>query len=122
MLTDNEIRRYDSPKNRSQKRLLLSDRGGLALDVLPSGVRSWVFRYRSKAGVRSKVTIARYPDLSLRAAREERDKLAVQVARGVSPAHEQRAEGARARPRDRCYPRAIHGALVSRARAAAEGA
>jgi hypothetical protein len=92
MLTDNEIRRYDSLKNRPQKRLLLSDRGGLALDVLPSGVRSWVFRYRSKAGVRSKVTIARYPDLRLRAAREERDKLAAQVARGVSPAHEQKEQ------------------------------
>jgi hypothetical protein len=51
-----------------------------------------VFRYRSKAGVRSKVTIARYPDLSLRAAREERDKLAAQVARGVSPAHEQKEQ------------------------------
>jgi hypothetical protein len=92
MLTDNEIRRYDSPKNWPQKRLLLSDRGGLALDVLPSGVRSWVFRYRSKAGVRSKVTIARYPDLSLRAAREERDKLAARVAHGVSPAHEQKEQ------------------------------
>jgi integrase len=92
MLTDNEIRRYDSPKNWPSKRLLLTDRGGLALDVLPSGVRSWVFRYRSKAGVRSKMTIARYPDLSLRAAREERDKLAGQVARGVSPAHEQKAQ------------------------------
>jgi integrase len=92
MLTDNEIRRYDSPKNWPLKRLLLTDRGGLALDVLPSGVRSWVFRYRSKAGVRCKLTIARYPDLSLRAAREERDKLAGQVARGLSPAHEQKRE------------------------------
>jgi integrase len=63
--------------------------------VLPSGVRSWVFRYRSKSGVRCKIAIARYPDLSLRAAREERDKLAAQVARGESPAHdlkEQRRE------------------------------
>ncbi|MFL6429033.1 MAG: tyrosine-type recombinase/integrase, partial [Acidobacteriaceae bacterium] len=92
MLTDTEIRRYDSSKNWPSKRLLLTDRGGLALDVLPSGVRSWVFRYRSKAGVRSKMTIARYPDLSLRAAREERDKLAGQVARGLSPAHEQKAQ------------------------------
>jgi hypothetical protein len=83
MLTDNEIRRYDSPKNWPRKRLLLTDRGGLALDVLPSGVRSWVFRYRSKAGVRCKLTIARYPDLSLRGAREERDKLAAEVARGL---------------------------------------
>jgi integrase len=92
MLTDNEIRRYDSPKNWPKKRLLLSDRGGLALDVLPSGVRSWIYRYRNQDGTRSKLTIARYPDLSLRSAREERDKLAGQVARGVSPAHEQKAQ------------------------------
>ena len=52
------------------------------------GIRSWVFRYRDKAGVRCKLTIARYPDMSLRAAREERDKLAAEVARGLSPAHD----------------------------------
>ena len=92
MLTDNEIRRYDSPKNWPQKRLLLTDRGGLALDITPNGVRSWIFRYRNKAGVRCKMTIARYPDLSLKAAREERDKLAGDVARGQSPAHERKAE------------------------------
>jgi integrase len=92
MLTDNEIRRYDSPKNWPRKRLLLTDRGGLALDVLPSGVRSWVYRYRSQDGTRCKLTIARYPDLSLRVAREERDKLAGQVARGVSPAHQQKEQ------------------------------
>jgi integrase len=92
MLTDNEIRKFDSPKNWPPKRLLLTDRGGLALDVLPSGVRSWVFRYRDKSGVRCKLTIARYPDLSLRAAREERDKLAGEVARGLSPVHEQKAQ------------------------------
>ena len=40
MLTDNEIRRCDSPKNWAQKRRLLTDRGGLAVDVLPSGIRS----------------------------------------------------------------------------------
>jgi integrase len=92
MLTDNEIRRFDSPRNWPTKRLLLSDRGGLALDVLPSGVRSWIYRYRNQDGTRCKHTIARYPDLSLKAAREERDKLAGQVARGVSPAHEQKKQ------------------------------
>jgi integrase len=92
MLTDREISKYDSSKNRPAKRLLLTDRGGLALDVLPSGVRSWVYRYRSQDGTRCKMTIARYPDLSLRAAREERDKLAGQVARGLSPADEQKKQ------------------------------
>lgn len=88
MLTDNEIRRYDSPKNWPSKRLLLTDRGGLALDLLPSGVRSWVYRYRRSDGKRLKMNLGRYPDLGLRAAREERDKLAGQVARGESPAEQ----------------------------------
>ena len=92
MLTDREISKYDSPKNWPTKRLLLSDRGGLALDVLPSGVRSWIYRYRSQDGSRCKLTIARYPDLSLKGAREERDKLAGQVARGLSPADEQKKQ------------------------------
>ena len=92
MLTDREISKYDSPRTGLPSAFSCTDRGGLALDVLPSGVRSWVFRYRSKDGVRSKMLIARYPDLSLRAAREERDKLAGQVARGGSPAHDQKAQ------------------------------
>lgn len=92
MLTDNEIRRYDSTKNWPAKRLLLSDRGGLALDVLPSGVRSWVYRYRSQDGKRLKMVLGRYPDLTLRAAREERDKLAGQVARGESPAEQRQQQ------------------------------
>ncbi len=92
MLTDNEIRRYDSPKNWPSSRMLLSDRGGLALDVLPSGVRSWVYRYRRQDGKRMKMVLGRYPDLSLRVAREERDKLAGQVARGESPAEKRLQE------------------------------
>jgi integrase len=92
MLTENEIRRYDRPNNFPQSRLLLSDRGGLALDVLPSGVRSWVYRYRRQDGKRMKMVLGRYPDLSLKAAREERDKLAGLVARGQSPAEERQKE------------------------------
>ena len=92
MLTDNEIRRYDSPKNWPSSRMLLSDRGGLALDVLPSGVRSWVYRYRRQDGKRMKMVLGRYPDLSLKAAREERDKLAGQVAHGESPAEKRLQE------------------------------
>jgi integrase len=92
MLTDNEIRRFDSPKNWPKKRLLLSDRGGLALDVMPSGIRSWVYRYRRQDGSRMKMTLGRYPDLNLKAARDERDKLAGQVARGESPADQRQKE------------------------------
>lgn len=62
-----------------------ADGGGLLLDVTPGGVKSWVFRYRLN-GKREKLVIGRYPDVSLKTARDERAKLAVQVARGESPA------------------------------------
>ena len=46
------------------KRYFENDGGGLFLDVLPSGVRSWVFRYRVAAS-RRKLVLGRYPAMSL---------------------------------------------------------
>jgi integrase len=66
-------------------RYLVSDGRGLSLDVLPSGKMSWLYRYRLN-GKYEKVTLGRYPDLPLRAARGKRDELAAQVASGESPA------------------------------------
>lgn len=68
-------------------RYLVTDGRGLSLDVLPSGKISWLYRYRLK-GSYEKVTLGRYPDLTLKAAREKRDCLAAQVADGRSPAQE----------------------------------
>jgi hypothetical protein len=50
---------------------------------------SWVFKYRFN-GKQDKLVIGRYPDLSLKNARELRDKLAAQVADGKSPAEDKR--------------------------------
>ena len=66
MLTDNEIRKYDSPKNWPQKRLLLTDRGGCsagaecgagcsAIATRPACAAnddSQVSRYESQSGAR----------------------------------------------------------------------
>ena len=68
-------------------RYLVTDGRGLSLDVLPSGKLSWLYRYRLN-GTYEKVTLGRYPDLTLKAAREKRDELATQVAEGKSPALE----------------------------------
>jgi len=68
-------------------RFLVSDGRGLSLDVLPSGKMSWLFRYRLNATY-EKVTLGRYPDLTLKAARAKRDELAAKVADGTSPAQE----------------------------------
>ncbi len=70
-----------------------ADGGGLLLDVTPGGVKSWVFRYRVN-GKRDKLVIGRYPDVSLKAARDERAKLSAQVAKGESPAMAKKLERA----------------------------
>ncbi len=66
-----------------------ADGSGLLLDVTPAGVKSWVFRYRLN-GKREKVVIGRYPDVSLKEARAERDKLAAVVRIGKSPFFEKK--------------------------------
>jgi integrase len=71
-------------------RYLVTDGRGLSLDVLPSGVKSWMYRYRQNR-TRGKVTLGRYPDLTLKAARDKRDELAAQVVTGRSPAEEKKA-------------------------------
>jgi integrase len=82
-LTDAQIKAL-KPKI---SRYLVSDGRGLSLDVLPSGKMSWLYRYR-RNGSDEKVTLGRYPDLTLKAARAKRDDLAAQVADGKSPAQE----------------------------------
>jgi len=84
-LTDTGIRAL-KPKG---TRYLVGDGRGLYLEVLPSGKSSWLFRYRFK-GRPGKVSLGRYPDLSLKAARCERDRQATLLAGGRSPAEEKR--------------------------------
>lgn len=72
------------------KRYLVSDGRGLSLDVLPSGFKSWIYRY-TLDGKAEKVTLGPYPDLTLKAARDKRDKLAVEVVAGQSPAADRKA-------------------------------
>ncbi len=80
-------------------RYMVSDGRGLSLDILPSGKMSWLYRYYLD-GKYGKVTLGRYPDLSLKAARGRRDELAAQVASGKSPALEakQRRAGMSSNP------------------------
>ena len=80
-LTDATIRAL---KPRPGIRYSKADTGGLLLDITPGGVRSWLYRYRLN-GKREKVVIGRYPDVSLKEARAERDKLAAKVRAGKSP-------------------------------------
>jgi integrase len=70
-------------------RYLVTDGRGLCLEILPSGHLSWLYRYRFK-GKPEKVAIGSYPEMSLKIARSERDRLATGLAQGQSPAQEKR--------------------------------
>ena len=92
---------------------MVSDGRGLSLDILPSGKMSWLYRYRLD-GNYGKVTLGRYPDLTLRKAREKRDELAAQVASGKNPAaaeKKQRRAGGEHKP----HGQRVWGAVLQRA-------
>lgn len=70
---------------------------GLYLYVLPSGTRSWYFRYKNAAGKQCRVPLGLYPDLSLADARAKADAERVRVRAGADPAAERVAEEQRKR-------------------------
>ncbi len=84
-LTDREINKLRPSLKRYSKRV----ERGLYIDVTPGGAMSWIFKYRFN-GKQDKLVIGRYPDLTLKKAREAGNKLAAQVAEGKSPAEEKR--------------------------------
>lgn len=73
------------------KRYVKSDGRGLALEVMPSGAASWRYRYQFK-GKTEKVSLGKYPLVSLKAARLKRDEFAQAVHQGVSPAKQKQLE------------------------------
>ena len=68
-----------------EKTYTLSDEKGLYVEVFPSGGIVWRFRYRLN-GKYEKLTLGRYPALSLKNARKKRDEAATSAALGTSPA------------------------------------
>jgi integrase len=86
-LTDTAIKAL-KPKD---KRYTATDGDGLYLEVYPTGGKVWRYRYRLN-GKREKITIGKYPAVSLKEARLRRNRAAEKVAGGLSPAQEKRAE------------------------------
>src|ERR1035437_937223 len=86
-LTDTRIKGLDTPA----KKMQVADGGGLSLDLHPSGKKSWLYRYRLN-GKYGRVSLGRYPDLSLKAARKKRDEMAGQVATDHDPARRKRGD------------------------------
>lgn len=76
----------------SDKPYIVSDDRGLYVEVFPTGGIIWRYRYRLN-GSREKLTLGKYPDLTLKNARRKRDDAAQIVALGQSPAQKkQRAK------------------------------
>jgi len=69
-----------------EKSYKLFDGGGLYLEVLPSGTKSWRFKFRAQSGREGKLTFGIYPDVSLAMAREQRAATRRQLAEGIDPA------------------------------------
>lgn len=79
----------DNAKPR-EKAYALTDGGGLQLEVLPSGSKTWRFKYHLNSK-REKVTIGAYPAFTIKQARVRHEELRAQVERGQSPAKAKRA-------------------------------
>lgn len=71
----------------------LADSGGLYLEVKPNGSKLWRYRYRI-AGKENVYAIGSYPEISLAAARAERDAAREHVRAGRHPSHVRQAERA----------------------------
>lgn len=83
-LTDREIKTA-KPKDKMYR---LSDGAGLAIKVLPSGSKSWEYRYVNPETLKyDTMIIGSYPELSLSQAREIHNDYRSQVASGINPKH-----------------------------------
>lgn len=81
MLTDKECR----AATREGGKTKLFDGHGLYLEILKSGAKSWRWKYRFEK-TEKRLTFGLYPEVSLRAARVERETAAGILRTGIDPA------------------------------------
>lgn len=62
----------------------LTDGGGLYLEILPTGTKVWRYKFHYN-GRRDKITIGRYPAVSLKDARQRHAELLEKIAAGQDP-------------------------------------
>src|SRR5262245_23743632 len=74
-----------------QRPYTIADGGGLYIEVLPEGGKSFRYGYRL-FGKKEKVTIGSYPDTSLKVARQRHREFRTLVENGQSPARQKRVE------------------------------
>jgi integrase len=86
-LTDVKIRQAKA----ANKPIKITDSNGLYIEVKPSGSKLWRYRYEL-GGKENVFAIGEYPEVSLQAARAERDAARALVKKGTHPAHARRVE------------------------------
>ncbi|WOJ03421.1 tyrosine-type recombinase/integrase [Citrobacter koseri] len=71
----------------SEKEVKLADGGGLMVRITKSGAISWFFRYRigGRDSEPHRLTLGKYPDMSLKQARDVRDQCRTWLAEGRDP-------------------------------------
>ena len=88
-LTDTALKAM-KPKEKPYTR---ADGRGLYVEVFPTGGIVWRYRYRIN-GKQEKLTLGKYPDLTLKNARIKRDEAARGAAMGASPAKKKQQDKA----------------------------
>ena len=83
--TDREIQNLKPQEKRYSVKDKLNN--GLFIEVKESGIKSWHYRYTID-GKQERLVIGRYPDLSIKEARQARDESASILAKGISPKQE----------------------------------
>jgi len=83
-LTDLQVKKL-SPR---QDRFEVSDGKGLSVRVTPGGTRTWIFRYRYEGKPR-RMTLGKFPGVSLAVAREKHAKAMQSIQSGVDPGRKQ---------------------------------
>ncbi|MBN3846078.1 site-specific integrase [Paraburkholderia sp. Ac-20342] len=90
VLSDLELRRWI----RESRPLARTDGGGLTFTLSATGTASWILRFRI-GGKPEELTLGRYPDLTLSAARKLAAEKRVEVQKGNNPATEKRKDKSR---------------------------
>lgn len=91
LLTDTRLRAL-KPKPRVYR---VADMAGLCIEVRPTGVRCWRYRYRF-AGKANMLSLGEYPAMSLQEARRERDRQQTLLAAGQDPSAARQTDRLRA--------------------------
>lgn len=87
MLTDNAIKNLKS----GDKIFRTFDGNGLYIEVSPSGGKWWRFKYNF-LGKEKRLSLGTYPNISLKQARELRDKYKKMLAQGINPSEERKSQ------------------------------